>query len=45
MEGKKEDNIFVLSNDIKKKEYTNMSQQIYTYFSMNKQYMEGVQKS
>ena len=32
-------------NGIKKKEYTNMSQQqeIYTYCSMNKQYVEGMQ--
>ena len=33
-------------NGIKKKEYTNVSQQliIYIYCSMNKQYLEGVQK-
>ena len=32
-------------NGIKRKEYTNVSQQfeIYTYFLMNKQYVEGVQ--
>ena len=34
------------TNGIKKKEYTYVSQQlkIYTYFFMNKQYVEGVQK-
>ena len=34
------------TNDIKKKEYTNVSQQleIYAYCSMNKHYMEVVQK-
>ena len=33
-------------NRIKKKEYTNMSQQLqlYTYCVLNKQYMGGVQK-
>ena len=36
----------VHTNGIKKKEYTNMFKQlkIYTYYSMNKQYEEGVQK-
>ena len=38
--------IYIHTNSIKKKEYKNASQQlkIYKYCSMNKQYMERVQK-